>query len=128
MRIKSNDFFVSPEWRSFQWLLVMTGIMHLSLLCRGLILCDLVAVTAHCEFLHDVSLPQRQGSPWEGNGASFRWLPGQQFCFLLTVLDLLLWDNLEVLFKWFLYDTIPANQSLFSFLLLSTSFPLHMNQ
>lgn len=52
-------------------MLVMTGIMHLSLLCGGLILCDLVAVSAHREFLHDVSLPQSQGSSWEGNGASF---------------------------------------------------------
>ena len=81
--------------RIFQWMLMMTGIMCLSLLSGGLILCDLVAVTAHWELLHHVLLPQSQGSPGANSGTSFRRLHGQYFWFLFTVLNLLLFDEME---------------------------------
>lgn len=51
---------------------VMTGIMHLSPLSRDLILCDLVAVTAHGESSGDVSPRESQGSPAGSDAASFR--------------------------------------------------------
>ena len=78
---------------------VMTGITHLSLLSRGLILCDLVAVTAHGESLGDVFLPRARAPLGEAMPQALDDNADNSLASPLTALHPLLFDQLQVLLK-----------------------------